>query len=71
MGAGTIFKVGGNKCTSKKLENFGFELATVTPQPLKYDVINFGQHVLSNFIQNLISLNDLCSHNTLSITTLT
>jgi len=37
-----FFNVVGHKCTSKKYRKFlWFELATVTPQALKYDVINF------------------------------
>jgi len=40
MGGGTFFKVGGHNCTSKKLQKIlWFELATVTSQALKYDVI--------------------------------
>jgi len=41
MGGGTFFKVGGDKCKSKKHRQFlWFELATVTLEASKYDVIN-------------------------------
>jgi len=40
MGGGTFLKVGGHKCTSKNYRIFvWFELAIVTSQALKYDVI--------------------------------
>jgi len=44
VGGGTFFKVGG---TSQKnyRKYLWFELVTVTSQALKYDVINFCQHV--------------------------
>jgi len=46
MGDGTFFKVGGTKGNPKKYTNcLWFELATVTSQAFKYDVINFCQHV--------------------------
>jgi len=45
MGAGTIFKVGEQVDVKKFRPFLWFELATVTPQALNYDVINFGQHV--------------------------
>jgi len=45
MGGGTFFKVGGHKCTSKNYRKFmWFELATVTSQSLKYDVITCTPH---------------------------
>ena len=45
MGGRTIFKVG-EQVHVKKFKTFlWFDLATVTPQALKYDVINFCQHV--------------------------
>ena len=45
MGGGTIFKVG-ERVHVKKCKTFlRFELATVTPQALNYDAINFCQHV--------------------------
>jgi len=45
MGAGTIFKVEGTSARQKNYNILWFELATVTSQALKYDVINFCQHV--------------------------
>jgi len=45
MGGGTIFKVGGHKCTSKKLENLCDLKWQLTSQALKYDAINLCQHV--------------------------
>jgi len=45
-GGGIFFKVGGHKCKSKNYrEILWFELAIVTSQALKCDVINFCQHV--------------------------
>jgi len=42
MGGGTFFKVGGHKCTSNNHSKFlWFELATVTSQSLKYDVLTY------------------------------
>jgi len=46
MDGGTIFKVGGtNACLTNCRHFLWFELTTVTSQALKYDVINFFQHV--------------------------
>ena len=45
IGGGTFFKVGGKIDIQKIKKNLWFELATVTPQALEYDVINFCQHV--------------------------
>jgi len=56
MGGGTIFKVVRHKCELKNYIKFlWFELATVTSQALKYDVINSRQACLSNFTQCFIS----------------
>jgi len=42
MGGGTFFKVGGHKCTSKNYRKvLSFELATVTSQALKHDIITY------------------------------
>jgi len=39
-GGGAFFKVGGHTCTSKNFEKFlWFELATVTSETRKYDVV--------------------------------
>jgi len=46
MSGGTFFKVVGHTCTLKTFRKFlWFELASVTSQALKYDAINFFQHV--------------------------
>jgi len=45
MGGGTIFKVGAQVHVKKTRKFLWFELATVTSQALKYDVINFYQYV--------------------------
>jgi len=46
MGGGTFFKVGGHKRTSKNSRTFlWFELATVTSQALKYDIIAYTHHL--------------------------
>jgi len=46
MGGGTYFKVGGGtSARSKTKKILWFELATVTSQALKFDAINFCQHV--------------------------
>jgi len=49
MGGETFFKAGGgHKCTSKNYRTFlWFELATVTSQALKYDVITGATQVNS------------------------
>jgi len=50
MGGGTFSKVG---CTSDRQiyrKFLWFELATMTSQSFKYDVINFCQHVLCNVL---------------------
>jgi len=45
MGGETVFKVVGHKCTWKKYRKFlWFELATVTSQELKYDVIVYAPY---------------------------
>jgi len=50
MGGGTFFKVGGHKCTSKKYRKiWGFELATVTSQASKYDVITYTPYERLNY----------------------
>jgi len=50
MGGGTFFKVGGHKCMSKNYKKFlWFELATVTSQALKYDVIIYTPYVGLNY----------------------
>jgi len=43
MGGGTLFKVRGHKCTLKinYCKIFWYDLATVTSQELKYDVITY------------------------------
>jgi len=41
MGGGTFFKVGGTSARQKFRKFLWVELATVTSQSLKYDVINF------------------------------
>jgi len=42
MGGGTFFKVGGPSTRQKNYRKFlWFELATVTSQALKYDVISY------------------------------
>jgi len=42
MGGGTFFKVGGTSARQKKYRKFWwFELATVTSQGFKYDVITY------------------------------
>ena len=48
-------KLRGTKARQKTIKFLWFELATVTSQALKYDVIHICQQCLSNFIQNLIS----------------
>jgi len=45
MGGGTILKVGGTSARQKARIFLWFELVTVTSQALKYNVINFSQHV--------------------------
>ena len=45
MSGGTIFKVGSTSARQKSRKCLWFELATVTSQALKYDVIKFCQHV--------------------------
>ena len=45
MGGESIFKVGGTIARQNNYKIFVFELATVSSQALKYDVINFCQHV--------------------------
>ena len=45
MGSEIFFKVGGTSYRQKSIENLCVELATVMPQALKYDVINFCQHL--------------------------
>jgi len=50
MGGGTFFKVGGHKGMSKNYRKFlWFELATVTSQALKYDVIIYAPYVGVNY----------------------
>jgi len=50
MGSGTFFKVGGHKCMSKNCRKFlWFELATVTSQALKYDVIIYTPYLGLNY----------------------
>jgi len=41
MGGGTCFKVGGTSARQKIMENLSFELAPVTSQAFKYDVITY------------------------------
>jgi len=57
MGDGTFFKVRGTNASQKKYRKILWcELATVTSQALKYDVINFCLPACSsNFMQNSIS----------------
>jgi len=46
MGGGTVFKMAGTSARQKDYRKFmWFELATVTLQALKYDIINFFRHV--------------------------
>jgi len=45
MGGGTIFKVGGASVRQKMRKFSWLESVTVTQQALKYDVVNFCQHV--------------------------
>jgi len=45
MGGRTFFKVGAQAHFKRTIEIFVCELASVTSQALKYDVINFCQHV--------------------------
>jgi len=50
MGGGTFFKVGGTSDRQIYRKFLWLELATMTSQALKYDVINFCQHVLCNVL---------------------
>jgi len=67
MGGGTIFNVGEQVHVKKSRKFFWFELATVTSQALKYDVINFCQHVWVIILKIWSALNDPYPHNTPSI----
>jgi len=50
MGGGNFFKVGGHKCTSKNYRTIlWFELATVTSQALKYDIISYSPYERLNY----------------------
>ena len=50
MGGGTFFTVGGYKCTSKNYRTFlWFELASVTSQASKYDVITYALYEGLNY----------------------
>jgi len=61
-----LFSKWGEQVHDKKFRTFlRFELSTVTPQALNYDVIKFCQH--SNFVQNLIRPQRPYLRNTLSI----
>jgi len=50
MGGGTFFKAGGTSARQKIIENLSFELATVTSQTLKYDVITYTTYEGLNYI---------------------
>jgi len=50
MGDGTFIKVGGTSARQKNYRKFSwFELATVTSQALKYDVITYTPHEGLNY----------------------
>jgi len=62
MGYGTIFKVGGRKCMSKKLEKF-CDLNWQQCHHNHWNMTSFTFASISNFIQNLISLQRPYLHN--------
>jgi len=50
MGGGTFLKVGRQKCASKNYRRFlQFELASVTSQALKYEVITYAPYEGLNY----------------------
>jgi len=50
MGGGNFFKRGGHKCTLKNYRKFlWFQLATVTSQALKFDVIAYTPYEVLNY----------------------